>query len=209
MILTNICICIEHGAALRISLNAHVFRAYSVDPIFNYQRLAKLACARSAVREGVLDFIKFGNGQTQPTKVAENDLEDPAGILRESTPSPPPKGLSLQEFFETLPRPFPESIGDASINEFNAPAWLNLTLQSARGGRLVSSYTPVVDGVRHCWCFPPYLLCILIYRLLHQCTDAYCALKDLEKRELTSLTRNFQSVRTPGPLFAYWPCLKE
>jgi hypothetical protein len=150
-------ICIEHGAALRISLNAHVFRAYSVDPIFNYQRLAKLACARSAVREGVLDFIKFGNGQTQPTKAAENDLEDPVEILRESTPSPPPKGLSLQEFFETLPRPFPETIGEASVNEFNAPAWLNLTLQSARGGRLISSYTPVVDSVRHCWCFPPYL----------------------------------------------------
>ena len=154
-IVPHIYICVEHGAALRISLNAHVFRAYSVDPIFNYQRLAKLACARSAVREGVLDFIKFGNGQTHPPKAAEDALEDPGGIHPDPTPPPPPKGLSLQEFFETLPRPFPENIGEASVNEFNAPAWLNLTLQSARGGRLISSYTPVVDGVRHCRCFPP------------------------------------------------------
>lgn len=141
---------IEHGAALRISLNAHVFRAYSVDPIFNYQRLAKLACAQSAVREGVLDFIKFGNGQTQPTKGAEDELGGSSAILRELTPLPPQKGLTLQEFFETLPRPFPENFGEASITEFNTPAWLNLTLQSARGARLVSSYTPIVDSVRHC-----------------------------------------------------------
>jgi hypothetical protein len=101
------------------------------------------------MREGVLDFIKFGNGQTQPAKPAEADLED-SSIAREFTPPPPPKGLTLQEFFETLPQPFPENIGEASVNEFNAPAWLNLTLQSARGGRLISSYTPIVDGVRHC-----------------------------------------------------------
>lgn len=104
------------------------------------------------MKEGVLDFIKFGNGQTQPAKAAADDLEDSGGVVREFTPPPPPKGLTLQEFFETLPRPFPENIGDMSVNEFNAPAWLNLILQSARGGRLASSYTPIVDGVRHCWC---------------------------------------------------------
>ncbi|KAF9524226.1 hypothetical protein CPB83DRAFT_621767 [Crepidotus variabilis] len=136
----------KHGAAVRISLNAHVFRSYSVDPIYSYQRQAKLACAQAAVEEGVIDFIQFGNGQTQPAKVVEQ--EEGAGI-REPTPPPPPKGVTLQEFFDTLPRPFPEDVGETPANEINAPAWINLRLQSARGGRLVSSFTPIVDGIRH------------------------------------------------------------
>ncbi len=135
---------------MRISLNAHVFRAYSVDPVYSYQRLAKVACARAAVEEGVIEFIKYGNGQTHPSKIIENS-EEPLDTARELTPPPPPRGTTLQEFFETLPRPFPEEIGEVTANEFNAPAWLNLILHSARGGRLFSSYTPVVDGVRHRW----------------------------------------------------------
>lgn len=103
------------------------------------------------MKEGVIDFIKYGNGQTQPAKAEPSDgSEGDAAMLRELTPPPPPKGITLQEFFDTLPRPFPENIRETTANEFNAPAWLNLTLQSARGGRLASSYTPVVDGVRHC-----------------------------------------------------------
>lgn len=190
---------IEHGAALRISINAHVFRAYSVDPIYSYQRQAKVACARAAVEEGVIDFIKYGNGQTQPAKVIENSEEQ--DTARELTPPPPPKGTSLQEFFETLPRPFPEDIGEVTANEFNAPAWLNLTLHSARGGRLSSSYTPIVDGVRHCWCLFP-LLFDLSDSSFFQCTDAYCVYRDLVKREHTSSIHNSQSGRMQGPRFA-------
>jgi len=149
-LIMDVYIILEHGAALRISLNAHVFRSYSVDPVYTYQRQAKVACARSAVKEGVIAFIMYGNGQTQPAKADPSDgPEGGAANLRELTPPPPPKGITLQEFFDTLPRPFPENIGETTTNEFNAPAWLNLTLQSARGGRLVSSYTPIVDSVRH------------------------------------------------------------
>jgi len=145
---------IEHGAALRISLNAHVFRAYSTDPVHTYQRLAKLACARIAVEEGVVDFIKYGNGQTQPAKTVDDDHE----TTRDLTPPPPPKGLTLQEFYDTLPRPFPEDVGEMTALEINSPAWLNLTMQSARGGRLASHFTPIVDGIRHRQFF--YLSCL-------------------------------------------------
>ncbi|CAA7271260.1 unnamed protein product [Cyclocybe aegerita] len=120
-----------------------------VDPIHSNNRAAKLACARSAIEEGVIDFIKYGNGQTEPPKPIDDGLDENHNVAREYTPPPPPKGITLQEFYETLPRPFPEDVGDSSANEINAPGWLNVILQSARGGRLVSAFTPVVDTARH------------------------------------------------------------
>jgi hypothetical protein len=134
---------------LRISLNAHLFKSYSVDPVHNSVRAAKIACAKVALDEGVIDFIQFGNGQTEPPKPVDDGHEDANNGLRD-TPPPPTKGVTLQEFYETLPQPFPEDVGEASAAEINAPAWLNVTLQSARGGRLVSGFTPVVDGIHKC-----------------------------------------------------------
>ena len=134
---------------MRISLNAHVFRSYSIDPTHNSLKQAKIACARSALNEGVLDFIKYGNGQTEPAKVPEGELEDAHDVSRD-TPPPSLKGVTLQEFYDTLPQPFPEEVGEASAAEINAPAWLSITLQSARGGRLVSKFTPVLDSIHRC-----------------------------------------------------------
>lgn len=138
----------EHGSALRIALNAHVFRAYSVDPIYNSAKEAKFACAKVALEEGVIEFIKFGNGQTQPPPKVEQDEQDKmANIKKEITTLSKP--LTLQEFYDSLPQPFPESVGEITASEINAPGWLNTTMQSARGGQLYSRFTPIVDNARH------------------------------------------------------------
>ena len=138
----------EHGSALRIALNAHVFRAYSVDPIYDSAKEAKIACAKVALEEGVIDFIQFGNGQTQPPIKVEQDEQDEIGNEK-GEPTTPLKSLTLQEFYDSLPKPFPESVGEMTASEINAPGWLNATMQSARGGQLHSTFTPVVDNARH------------------------------------------------------------
>ena len=138
----------EHGSALRIALNAHVLRVYSVDPIYNSAKEAKIACAKVALEEGVIDFIQFGNGQTQPPlKVDQDEQDEIANEKKETTTLLKP--LTLQEFYDSLPKPFPESVGEMTASEINAPSWLNTTMQSARGGQLHSSFTPIVDNARH------------------------------------------------------------
>lgn len=139
----------EHGSALRIALNAHVFRAYSVDPIYNSGKEAKIACAKAALEEGVIEFIQFGNGQTQPPSKVEQDEQDEIPSEKKETTIPLLKPLTLQEFYDSLPRPFPETVREMTACEINAPGWLNMTIQSARGGQLHSSFVPIVDNARH------------------------------------------------------------
>ena len=137
-----------HGSALRIALNAHVLRVYSVDPIYFTAKEAKVACAKVALEEGVIDFIQFGNGQTQPPfKVEQDEQDEMANEKKETTTLLKP--LTLQEFYDSLPQPFPEPVGEMTAAEINAPSWLNTTMQSARGGQLRSSFTRVVDIARH------------------------------------------------------------
>ncbi|TFK35030.1 hypothetical protein BDQ12DRAFT_612281, partial [Crucibulum laeve] len=122
----------KFGCALRVSLSPHAFRVCSVDSTYPSHREAKTACAKLAIDQGFLDFIKYGNGQTQqPTRTEAVQIPD-AGPA--TTP------LTLQEFYETLPQPFPEAVGDKTAAEINAPAWLNTTLQSARGGQLTCNF---------------------------------------------------------------------
>ncbi|KAF8804025.1 hypothetical protein BYT27DRAFT_6705741 [Phlegmacium glaucopus] len=138
----------QHGSALRIALNAHVFRAYAVDPIYNSTKEAKIACAKVALEEGVIDFIQFGNGQTQlPSKVEQDEQDEMTNEKKETTPLLKP--LTLQEFYDSLPQPFPEYVGEMTASAINAPVWLNTTMQSARGGQLHSSFIPIVDSARH------------------------------------------------------------
>ena len=137
-----------HGAALRIALNAHVLRVYSVDPKYNTAKEAKIACAKVALEEGVIDFIQFGNGQTQPPLKVEQDEQDEMANEKKETITIL-KPLTLQEFYDSLPQPFPEPVGKMTASEINAPSWLNTTMQSARGGQLHSSFTPIVDNARN------------------------------------------------------------
>ena len=137
-----------HGSALRIALNAHVLRVYSVDPIYNTAKEAKIACAKVALEEGVIDFIQFGNGQTQPPLKVEQDEQDEMAIEKKETTTTLLKPITLQEFYDSLPQPFPESVGKMTASEINAPSWLNTTMQSARGRQLHSSFTPILDNAR-------------------------------------------------------------
>ena len=119
-----------------------------MDPIYNSAKEAKNACGRVALEQGVIEFIQFGNGQTQPPPKVEQDEQDemanePKEII------PPLKPLTLQEFYDSLPRPFPEPVGEMTASEIHAPGWLNMTMQSARGGQLHSTFTPIVDSSRH------------------------------------------------------------
>jgi hypothetical protein len=106
---------------------------------------SKRACAKLALEQGLLDFIKFGNGQTHPAVIRDDQEWESSQMETDHFPqdlSP----LSLQEFYEALPRPFPESFGDKTAVEINAPAWLNVTVQSARGGKLSPSFMWFTDG---------------------------------------------------------------
>lgn len=118
-----------------------MFRAFSVDVDYATFEEAKAACAADAIAEGALDFIKFGNGQTAP---AERRLF--ASPEDESQPAaPPPIALTLQGFFEALPRPLPEAVDNKTVGEINAPGWLNMLIQSARGGKLALKFIWTTD----------------------------------------------------------------
>ncbi|TDL16313.1 hypothetical protein BD410DRAFT_844517 [Rickenella mellea] len=127
------------GCALYIELSPHSTRVYSVDAKFEERTEAKKECARLALDQDILEFIKHGNGQTGP---------DSTEIMEDVQPEEPPKtdakgrpvGTSLQTFYETLPRPLPEPFGDKLASEINGPGWLNTTMQLAKGARLSSQF---------------------------------------------------------------------
>ena len=82
----------------------------------------------------------FGNGQTAP---AEKRLFDPQ--QDDATSAAPPVTLTLQGFFEALPRPLPEPVDDKTVAEINAPGWLNSLIQSARGGKFEHKFIWTTD----------------------------------------------------------------
>lgn len=130
----------EYGCALQVKLSLHLFRVCSVDVIHPSFEVAKAACAADAIAEGILDFIMFGNGQTAP---AEKRLFEPHED--DVTSASPPVTLTLQGFFEALPRPLPEPVDDKTVAEINAPGWLNTLIQSARGGKFEQKFIWTTD----------------------------------------------------------------
>ncbi|KAF9467629.1 hypothetical protein BDZ94DRAFT_1248588 [Collybia nuda] len=136
------------GAALRIQLAPHSSRVYSTDTVYGTNLDAKIGCANVALQEGVLDYIKHGNGQTEPAV--------PSDRVDDRVPEPLTNltsALSLQAFYETLPQPFPEPVADKTASEINAPVWLNTLLQSARGARLKPKFIwmmGVIHGLHGC-----------------------------------------------------------
>ncbi|KAI0290249.1 hypothetical protein BC826DRAFT_553820 [Russula brevipes] len=138
----------KYGCALQIKLSLHLFRVFSVDVVHPSFEAAKAACAADAIAEGILDFIKFGNGQTVP---AERRLFQPQED--DAVSSAPPIALTLQGFFEALPRPLPEPVDDKTVAEINAPGWLNALIQSARGGKFEHKFIWTTDTKLGSMCF--------------------------------------------------------
>ncbi|KAG9312604.1 hypothetical protein JVU11DRAFT_7001 [Chiua virens] len=129
----------KQGCALRIQLSSHVLRVYLADPTFDSFSDAQDACAKVAISEGVLDFIKHGNGQTRPSS--------PSPVFVPTTLLPPAvTPWTLQTFYDSLPRPFPESFETNDASEINALGWLNTMVQHARGGKLIMSFFFTSDG---------------------------------------------------------------
>ncbi|PIL32569.1 hypothetical protein GSI_05272 [Ganoderma sinense ZZ0214-1] len=122
-----------HGCALRIRLGPRNSRVYSVNTVYSSIPEARKACAEAALADGVINFIR--------SWVPSDDMD----IVEESDPF---SAIGLQQFFDSLPKPFPETVAGRSATDINGPAWLNTTIQSARGGKLVPNFIWTSDA-RH------------------------------------------------------------
>ena len=100
---------------------------------------AKKACSTEAIAQGVIDFIKHGNGQTKPSTPTAQTLLESLDSSKENEDTPGDKGkraaISLQSFFDGLPKPFPEDVKH-DVEHVNAVGILNSTLQTAKGAKL-------------------------------------------------------------------------
>ena len=121
---------------------------YSSDTKYETISEAKAACAKVALDQGVLEYIKYGNGQVEPEKppISIPDTDTDAQEAETKATYIPPTPLTLQAFYETFPQPFPENLGDKSAVEINAPSWLNAAIQGARGGKLSTNFIWTTNG---------------------------------------------------------------
>lgn len=98
--------------------------------------LAKKACSETALEEDVVEFIKYGNGQSAPPPASldplNNMIQQESDFDRKTRLS----AMSLQSFFDSLPKPFPEQLEDKPVASLNIPGMLNTILQLAKGSRL-------------------------------------------------------------------------
>ncbi|KAJ6510419.1 hypothetical protein C8R45DRAFT_388254 [Mycena sanguinolenta] len=122
----------HYGAALKIQLAPHCWRVYSCQPIFGSASEAREHCANLAIDEGVLEFIKHGNGQMTP----KSDFT-PSETRFENLKH------DLQSFYESLPRPLAEAFGEKTAAEINAPAWLGSLLANAKGAGFTAEFYPL------------------------------------------------------------------
>lgn len=141
---------LKHGCALQIKLSSHVDRVYMSEPIFDTYDEAKDACAKSAISEGVLHFIKHGDGRARP--LSPQQSPSPLLDVKNKHPEHRKLPLTLQNFFDTLPRPLPEALDTSDAYKINAPAWLSSLIQNSKGGKLamtfnfISGTTPGLHG---------------------------------------------------------------
>ncbi|KAI6127086.1 hypothetical protein F5141DRAFT_1085435 [Pisolithus sp. B1] len=129
---------LKHGCALQIKLSPHVDRVYMSEPTFDTYGEAKDACAKTAISEGVLHFIKHGDGQVQPLY----SRQSPSPLLDEKNKYPEHRKLplTLQNFFDSLPRPLPEALDTSDAYRINAPTWLSSLIQNSKGGKLATTF---------------------------------------------------------------------
>ncbi|KAJ7034742.1 hypothetical protein C8F04DRAFT_560026 [Mycena alexandri] len=118
----------NHGAVLKIQLAPHCFRVYSCEAIFDSAMEAREHCAAAAIDEGVLEFIRHGNGQTAPQA-------NPTSV-----PSQQFTLQTLQTFYESLPRPLEEDFGQKTAAEINGSGTLATLLATSTGSHFIPEF---------------------------------------------------------------------
>ncbi|KAG8802752.1 hypothetical protein FRC16_008775 [Serendipita sp. 398] len=156
---------LKQGCALSITLSQHTSRVYSVHHIYSTRSEAKSAVAAVAIKQGVIDFIKHANGQ-KSAMVFIRELDGDANenlnmeVISQQNPREkeisieatsvnftlkkhqiPLDAMTLQAFTNSLPRPFPETHGLKPLGDGNPVGWLNTAVQSARGSRMMITWT--------------------------------------------------------------------
>ncbi|KAJ7714078.1 hypothetical protein B0H16DRAFT_1471574 [Mycena metata] len=118
----------KHGTVLKIQLTPHCFRVYSCEAIFDSPDEAREHCATAAIDEGVLEFIRHGNGQmapqANPTLVPDRQF----------------KLQTLQTFYESLPRPLEEDFDQKTAAEINASGTFATLLATSTGSHFVPEF---------------------------------------------------------------------
>ncbi|KAG8820911.1 hypothetical protein FRC17_009988 [Serendipita sp. 399] len=156
---------LKQGCALSITLSQHTTRVYSVHHIYSTRGEAKSAVAAVAIKQGVIDFIRHGNGQ-KSAMVFIRELDGDANenlnmeVISRQIPQEkeisieatsvnftlkkhqiPLDAMTLQAFTNSLPKPFPETDGLKPLGDSNPVGWLNTAVQAARGSRMTITWT--------------------------------------------------------------------
>jgi hypothetical protein len=137
---------LRQGCALKIEISQHTTRVFSVHHIYKTRAEAKAAVAAVAIKQGVLNFIKYANGRTAPMVLVRELAGDADENLnrevinetnmasKEVNVTPkrhqiPTDTMTLQAFTNSLPKPFPVTPGLKPTGEGNPVGWLNAAAQ--------------------------------------------------------------------------------
>ena len=184
---------LKQGCALKIDISQHTSRVFSVHHVYKTRAEAKAAVAAIAIKQGVLDFIKYANGQTAPmvfVRELEGDADENLNreVINETNEAEkevtidatavnvtlkkhqiPLDAMTLQAFTNSLPKPFPETPGLKPTGEGNPVGWLNAAAQSARGSRMSITWTYLSNAKLSCT-FLSVSGCVNLYfRIAHGC----------------------------------------
>lgn len=110
--------------------------------------------------------------------------------------------LSLQMFYESLPQPFPEALDGATAAEINAPAWLNMTVQSARGGRLKVNFVSLSERSSGCKSQSNHIFFEQIMRMSQSTVVSFALIAPETPKPTLSITDS-RNAPTPRLLYAY------
>jgi hypothetical protein len=117
--------------------------------------IAKAACARMALEEGVIDYIK----EKAPAR-------DEVGFVTafpyddEPPVSDYPLPTSTETFLELLPKPLPDGMDGKTVQEINPSVWYNGVIQSGRGSKIEAKFWFFTAGEitrcerRFCFTYP-------------------------------------------------------
>ena len=135
------------GYALRIELSQHLYRVYSSAPTYTDPAAAKTVAAKVALDQDVIIFIKHGDGQKVPLPSSEEyitpsavaDVPDIQEMRRRAKADRDllSKAVSLQTFFDNLPKPLPDAVALKPADGTSHPiSWLSKLVQQGKSYKL-------------------------------------------------------------------------